>query len=153
MVACDLDANGKDVIIITGANQGGGIDFFRSLGLCQVMLNAGMFVPASIARASIACGAYTHFGRQEDRTMERGKLDEELKRCADLIQRLQPYGMVLFNEAFSSTNELEGADVVSRGARFWIPEAIPRQRWKCGWKMLRRRERECPRAPPPEAGK
>ena len=124
VVTCDLDAHGKDLIIITGANQGGKSTFLRSLGLCQVMLNAGMFVPASSARVSIASGVYTHFGRQEDRTMERGKLDEELKRFQDLIQRLKPYDLVLFNEAFSSTNEREGAEIAHQVTQALIESHI-----------------------------
>ena len=124
VVASDLDANGKNLIIITGANQGGKSTFLRSLGLCQLMLNAGMFVPASNARASLTSGVYTHFGRPEDRTMERGKLDEELKRCRDLVQRLKPYGLVLFNEAFSSTNEREGAEIARQVTQALIESHI-----------------------------
>ena len=40
--------------MITGANQGGKSTFLRSLGLAQLMLQAGMFVPAESFRASVA---------------------------------------------------------------------------------------------------
>jgi len=41
----------------------------------------------------------THFKREEDITMESGKLDEELKRTSQIVDRLTLNSMVLFNES------------------------------------------------------
>ena len=45
VVGNELKADGKDLIIVTGANTGGKSTFLRSLGLAHVMMQAGMFVP------------------------------------------------------------------------------------------------------------
>ena len=79
-VGNDMDADGKRLIMITGANQGGKSTFLRSLGLAQLMTQAGMFVAADSFTASVSTGIFTHFKREEDATMEKGKLDEELAR-------------------------------------------------------------------------
>jgi hypothetical protein len=111
VVGNDLDARGKQLVIITGANQGGKSTFLRSVGLAQIMMQAGMFVPAEELQANCATGIFTHFKREEDRSMESGKLDEELRRMSDIADRVRPGGLLLCNESFSSTNEREGSEI------------------------------------------
>ena len=79
-VANDVAADHKSLVMITGANRGGKSTFLRSLGLAQLMMQCGMFVPAESFRASVSRGIFTHFKREEDATMQSGKLDEELRR-------------------------------------------------------------------------
>jgi DNA mismatch repair ATPase MutS len=43
--------------------------------------------------------------------MESGKLDEELKRMSEIIDRAAPNSIVLFNESFAATNEREGSEI------------------------------------------
>jgi len=111
IVGNDGNANGKDLIMITGANQGGKSTFLRSIGLAQVMMQCGMFVPATSFRANIVTGVFTHYRRKEDATMQSGKLDEELSRMSEIVDALSPNALLLFNESFSATNEREGAEV------------------------------------------
>ncbi len=111
VVGNDLNADGKDLIVITGANTGGKSTFMRSLGLAQLMMQAGMFVPAETFRAEVRDGVFTHFKREEDVTMESGKLDEELGRMSEIVDKLTPKSMVLFNESFAATNEREGSEI------------------------------------------
>ena len=49
-----------------------------------------MFVCADSYRASVSAGIYSHFKREEDPTMTRGKLDEELARMSDIADGIQP---------------------------------------------------------------
>jgi DNA mismatch repair ATPase MutS len=102
---------GKDCAIVTGANQGGKSVFLRSIGLAQLMMQAGVFVPAGSFSANICRGLFTHFKREEDAAMKSGKLDEELKRMSGILDRLRPNAWVLFNESFAATNEREGSEI------------------------------------------
>jgi DNA mismatch repair ATPase MutS len=43
--------------------------------------------------------------------MESGKFDEELVRMSAIADRLRPDGMMLFNESFAATHELEGSEI------------------------------------------
>jgi DNA mismatch repair ATPase MutS len=106
-----VQAAGKDLLIITGANQGGKSTFLRSIGLAQLMMQCGLFVPAESFCANVCARLFTHFKRKEDATMKSGKLDEELSRMSEIVGQLTPHSMVLFNESFAATNEREGSEI------------------------------------------
>ena len=55
-----MTGNGKALAIITGANQGGKTVFLRSIGLAQLMMQAGMFVGAEAFSANFASALFTH---------------------------------------------------------------------------------------------
>jgi DNA mismatch repair ATPase MutS len=103
--------DGKDLFLITGPNQGGKTTFLRSVGLAQMMMQAGMFVPAEEFESNLCSGIFTHFRREEDRSMERGKLEEELERMRAIVESIKPGGLLLLNESFASTNEREGSEI------------------------------------------
>jgi DNA mismatch repair ATPase MutS len=107
----DVDADGKQLVVITGANQGGKSTFLRSVGLAQLMMQAGMFVGAEAFSANTCAGVFTHFKREEDPTMTRGKLEEELQRMSEIADSIRPTSLLLCNESFASTNEREGSEI------------------------------------------
>jgi DNA mismatch repair ATPase MutS len=109
-----VNADHKALVLITGANQGGKSTFLRSVGVAQLMMQAGMFVPAESFSANICDGLFTHYKREEDATMESGKLDEELSRMSDMVDNITPNAMVLFNESFAATNEREGSEIAKQ---------------------------------------
>ncbi len=111
VVGNDLNADYKDLIIITGANTGGKSTFLRSIGLAHLMMQAGMFVAAETFSSEVCDGLCTHYKREEDTTMERGKWDEELSRMSEIVGRINSDSMLLFNESFASTNEREGSEI------------------------------------------
>lgn len=111
IVGNDLEADGKNLVVITGANQGGKTTFLRSIGVAQLMMQGGMFVPAEKYSANIVRGIFTHFKREEDTTMESGRLVEELMRMNEIIDNLPTNSLILMNESFSSTNEQEGSEI------------------------------------------
>jgi DNA mismatch repair ATPase MutS len=111
VVGNDVNADGKDFTIITGANQGGKSVFLRSIGLAQLMMQCGMFVPAESFRANVCTGLFTHYKREEDATMTSGKFDEELGRMSEIVDHVTPNAIVLFNESFAATNEREGSEI------------------------------------------
>ena len=111
VVGNTVDADDKNLIIITGANQGGKSTFLRSIGLAQVMMQSGMFVAAESFEGELCPAVFTHYKRGEDTTMEGGRLDEELARMSNIVDLLVPNSMLLCNESFAATNEREGAEI------------------------------------------
>jgi hypothetical protein len=111
VVGNDVDANGKLLVIITGANRGGKSTFLRSVGVAQLMLQCGLFVVADTFASSLHTGLFTHYKREEDRNMRSGKFDEELVRMSAIADQNRHQALMLFNESFAATNEREGSEI------------------------------------------
>jgi DNA mismatch repair ATPase MutS len=124
VVGNDLDGDGKQLFMITGANQGGKSSFLRSIGVAQLMMQCGMFVPARSYCANLAAGLFTHYKREEDAAMSAGKFEEELRRMSEIVDHLSPGAIVLFNESFQSTNEREGSEIARQIVRAFVERGI-----------------------------
>jgi hypothetical protein len=111
VVGQDVDAAGAGLVVVTGANRGGKSTFLRSVGLAQLMMQAGMFVGADTFRSGACRGVFTHYRREEDAGMASGKFDEELSRMSGLVDHLAAGSLLLCNESFASTNEREGSQL------------------------------------------
>jgi len=124
VIGNDLQAENKVLFIITGANQGGKSTFLRSIGIAQLMMQSGMFVPALYFSANVCDALFTHFRREEDLTMQSGKLDEELNRMNKIVDQLTPNAMILFNESFAATNDREGSEICRQMANVLYEDRI-----------------------------
>jgi len=124
VIGNDINADGKSLVMITGANQGGKSTLLRSLGLAHLMMQAGMFVGARSFRAGVCRGVFTHYKREEDATMERGKLDEELSRMSAIASQITRHSILLCNESFASTNEREGSEIARQVVRAMLRKQI-----------------------------
>lgn len=113
VVGNDVDADLTRLMVVTVANQGGKSTFLRSLGLAQLLMQAGAVALAASYTATVRPGAFTHFKREEDASLTSGKFDERLSRMSEILDLLSPGCLVLLNESFSSTNEREGAQIGS----------------------------------------
>ncbi len=125
VVGNNIAADGKSLVIVTGPNQGGKTTFLRSVGLAQWMMQSGMFVAAESFAANLHTGLFTHFKREEDKTMESGKFEEELKRMSTIVDHLTPNASLLLNESLAATNEREGSEIARQ-----IMSALLRKRIK-----------------------
>ena len=117
VVGNDVNADDKAFVMVTGANQGGKSTFLRSMGLAQLMMQSGMFVSAGSFRANVSGGVFTHYKREEDASMESGKLDEELARMSDIADEITPNCILLCNESFAAANEREGSEIARQVVR------------------------------------
>ena len=124
VVGNDLGADGKSLVVITGANQGGKSTLLRSLGLAQLMMQSGMFVAAEAFRGQVCAGVFTHYKREEDAAMEGGKLDEELRRMSEIVDEIRPGALLLCNESFASTNEREGSEIARQVVRALLDKRV-----------------------------
>jgi DNA mismatch repair ATPase MutS len=119
-----IRADGKSLVMITGANQGGKSTLLRSIGLAHLMMQSGMFVGAQSLRASVCAGVFTHYKREEDATMRGGKLDEELSRMSEIADEVGANSVLLCNESFASTNEREGSEIARQVVRAMLAKQI-----------------------------
>lgn len=123
-VGNDCDGDGKKLLVVTGANQGGKSTFLRSIGIAQVMMQCGMPVCAEAYTSGIFPHLFTHFTRREDSAMNSGRLDEELGRVDGIIRHLGDGSMVLLNESFATTTEEEGSEIADDVIRAMVEAGV-----------------------------
>lgn len=124
VVSNSVNADGKRLVIITGANQGGKTTFLRTFGTAQLMMQCGMFVGAAQFSAEVRRALFTHYKREEDPTMKSGKFDEELARMSEIVDHLVPGSLLLFNESFAATNEREGSEIATQIVRALLEKGL-----------------------------
>jgi hypothetical protein len=124
VVGNTVAADERLMVTITGANQGGKSTFLRSVGLAQLMMQCGLFVGAASFAGALCDGLFTHYTREEDATMKRGKLDEELDRMSDIVGAIGQHSMVLLNESFAATNEHEGSEIALQVVRALLESGV-----------------------------
>jgi DNA mismatch repair ATPase MutS len=94
------------------------------MGIAQLMMQAGMFVPARSFSSEVCRGVFTHYKREEDSAMESGKWDEELARMSEIVDHACSNTIVLFNESFASTNEREGSEIAGQIVRALLDRGV-----------------------------
>jgi hypothetical protein len=124
VVGNNFDADGKTLVMVTGANQGGKSTFLRSIGIAHLMMQSGMFVPAESLSADVCSQIFTHYKQEEDAAMNSGKFDEELSRMSWIADRITPHSLILFNESFAATNEREGSEIARQVIRALRESAV-----------------------------
>ena len=124
VVGNSMRAEDKNLVMITGANQGGKSTFLRSIGIAQLMMQSGLFVGAEAFSAELSNALFTHYKREEDTTMKSGKLDEELARMNEIVDHIKPRSMLLFNESFAATSEREGSEIALQIVRALLDKGM-----------------------------
>ncbi|MBQ9745900.1 MAG: hypothetical protein IJW21_03680 [Clostridia bacterium] len=107
----DVSMEKGKILIVTGHNRGGKTTFLRSIGMAQIMAQAGIFVPAKEYSCPAYNGIFTHFPSEEDEELNDGKLAEELSRLREDFHLLKGGGLALFNESFATTTTQEGSEI------------------------------------------
>ena len=105
-----LDKDGG-FYILTGANNGGKTTFVRAVGLCQLMAQAGLYVPASECELSLCDMVYTQFPKEEQKGIDASRFTTEIKELKAISDVITNHSLLLMNESIQSTTPKEGVDI------------------------------------------
>ena len=101
------------IYVLSGPNRGGKSVITCAIGLAQVMLQLGMYVPAKSAVISPVDGIYTHFPTGADDTIDKGRLGEECARLSEILDCVSANSLVLLDESLSSTGSYEASYIAA----------------------------------------
>ena len=101
------------IYVLTGPNRGGKSVITCAIGLCQAMLQLGMYLPAKDCEISPADGIFTHFPTGADDTIDKGRLGEECARLGEIFDAVTSRSLVLLDESLSSTGSFEASYIAA----------------------------------------
>jgi DNA mismatch repair protein MutS2 len=110
-VPCDVEHGARAITIVTGPNSGGKTRLLQSVGLSQLLAQAGLFVPARSARLSLRSGMFVSLVQQAEADQSEGRLGTELMRIRRLFESLPRGGLAVLDELCSGTNPTEGEEI------------------------------------------
>lgn len=114
IVPNDLSFDEKaGIYVLTGPNRGGKSVITCALGLAQVMLQLGMYLPAEEIRISPVDAIFTHFPTGAEDTIDKGRLGEECARLGEIFDCVTADSLVLLDESLSSTGSYEASYIAA----------------------------------------
>ncbi len=108
-----LFVNGKRIMVVSGANQGGKSTYARAFAQIAYIAKLGLLIPAKEAKIFLFDKIFTHFEKEERVYSLKSKLQEDLTRVHHILLSSTPKTLIILNEIFSSTS-LQDAIFLSR---------------------------------------
>ena len=111
IVPFDFKVDAKSGTLVYG-DADGKTTFLRTLAAIQLLAQSGLPIPAGRAELRVYRQLFIEFTEAEDTLTEEygaGRFEQEAHRICDIIDRLEPGGLVILDEPFQSTDPTEGA--------------------------------------------
>lgn len=96
-------------LLITGPNTGGKTVAIKCVGLCVLMAQSGLFLPARMARLSPFSQLWADIGDEQSLQQSLSTFSGHIKNIAAAIKGLRKGALVLFDEIGAGTDPAEGA--------------------------------------------
>jgi DNA mismatch repair protein MutS len=100
-----------DLIILTGPNASGKSCYLRQVGLIQLMVQVGSFVPARSARLGVSDRIFTRVGAVDDLATGQSTFMVEMNETANILNHATARSLVLLDEIGRGTATFDGLSI------------------------------------------
>ena len=107
----DISFENKNLYVVTGPNNGGKTAFARSIGISLIFFGAGSPIMAESADLSVGINVMTHFTANETHLQESGRLQYELERLNEIVEKSDAFSFIILDETFAGTNSVKALDL------------------------------------------
>jgi DNA mismatch repair protein MutS len=118
----DCDANGDQMMILTGPNMGGKSTYLRQTALMVVMAQMGSFVPSDEARIGLVDRLFTRVGASDNLALGRSTFMVEMIETARILNTATPRSLILLDEVGRGTATFDGLSIAWAVAEYLIRE-------------------------------
>lgn len=109
VVPCDISLKAGGAIVISGPNAGGKTVSLKTLGLCALMLRAGLPVPArEDSEMGFVLAVLTDVGDDQSIAQNLSTFSAHVKNLTQILDQAQPGVLVLLDEVCTGTDPREG---------------------------------------------
>ncbi len=103
-----LDADGPNLLLLTGPNMGGKSTYLRQAALLAIMAQMGSFVPAERMRYGIVDRVYTRIGASDNVARGRSTFMVEMMETATILNTATARSLILLDEMGRGTSTFDG---------------------------------------------
>ena len=106
-----LDAEGQQIMIITGPNMAGKSALLRQTALIVLLAQTGSFVPAESARIGLVDKIFTRVGASDNISLGESTFMVEMTEASNILNNVSPKSLVLFDELGRGTSTYDGISI------------------------------------------
>jgi DNA mismatch repair protein MutS len=103
-----LDADTRQVLLITGPNMAGKSTYMRQVALIAIMAQIGCFVPADKAEIGLIDRIFTRIGASDDLAQGHSTFMVEMMETCEALQEATPKSLILLDEVGRGTSTYDG---------------------------------------------
>jgi DNA mismatch repair protein MutS len=113
-----LDAEGDQIIILTGPNMAGKSSWLRQVALIVLMAQIGSFVPADRATLGLVDRIFTRIGAQDDIASGQSTFMIEMLETANILNHATSRSLVVLDEIGRGTSTYDGLAIARAVVEF-----------------------------------
>ena len=100
---------GVNVLVLSGANTGGKTVALKTLGICALLHQCGLQLPAERARLPVFADVVADIGDEQSIAASLSTFSGHLRNLVHILDAATPRTLVLLDEVAAGTDPIEGA--------------------------------------------